>query len=74
MAGLDVARGALLGESRGGELPERLQQPEAATGGSVDGGDHRPLDEVTEQPVDIDRVEPVIGADRLGGREVERAR
>ncbi len=71
MAGPGLVRLADLGEAGRGELPKRFQQPEATSRRGVDQRHHRSLDEIAEQPVHIDRVEVVAGADRLRGSEVE---
>jgi hypothetical protein len=64
--------GALV-ESFLAELPQRLQEPVAGVVAGPVGDDHRLVDERGQITGDVDALDPVVGADRLGGGKVEAA-
>ena len=64
---------AVLGQAFLAVLAERLQQPVAGAGTVTVGDDHRLVDQGGQQIADVERVDRVVGADRLGAVEVEPA-
>ena len=58
-------------ESFGGELTDGLQQPEAPTVRTGLGDEHRPLDQIRQQVIDLVRLQVVSGSNARGRRKVE---
>ena len=69
----DRVGGGVASELLGGELADGLQQPEASAEPVGFDGDHRSLDEVLQQVVDVSRVQLVVTGHVFGGGEVEWA-
>ena len=77
MARRDHVGGAGLREVLGSELAHRFEEPEATAERAGLDDQHRPVDQVTEEVVDVDMVETLriqirIGHDRCCGEAIER--
>ena len=77
MARRDHVGGAGLREVLGSELAHRFEEPEAPAERAGLDDQHRPVDQVTEEVVDVDMVETLqiqirVGHDRCCGEAIER--
>ena len=59
-------------ELLGGELADGFQQPETPTERAGFDGEHRPLDQILQQAIDVGAVEVLVGDHAAGVGDVER--